>query len=165
MVCELFVACELSCGMSDLVPWPGMEPGCPAVGAQSLSHRATRKSLIHVFTYRMPLPRVQPWCGKSSPVQSVDTQQEADRIMSRVGAPWRLDFQESLTPKLVYTQLSVFQQLPTSSWPQWVLLLEILSIYLSFQLSGHSFVPWPHFSDGSKKSWFSVCSVYPALFL
>ena len=43
-----------------------------------------------------------------------------------VGAPRGLDFQESLTPKLVYTQLSVFQQFPTSSWPQWVLLLEIL---------------------------------------
>ena len=32
----------LSCGMWDLVPWPGIEPGPPALGAQSLSHWTTR---------------------------------------------------------------------------------------------------------------------------
>ena len=34
----------LSCGMRDLVPWPGMEPRPPALGAQSLSHCATREA-------------------------------------------------------------------------------------------------------------------------
>ena len=33
----------LSCSMWDLVPWPGMEPGPPALGAQSLSHWTTRE--------------------------------------------------------------------------------------------------------------------------
>ena len=28
----------LSCGMRDLVPWPGIEPGPPALGAWSLNH-------------------------------------------------------------------------------------------------------------------------------
>ena len=32
-----------SCGMQDLLPWPGMEPGPRALGAWSLSHWTTRK--------------------------------------------------------------------------------------------------------------------------
>ena len=36
-------ALGLSCGMRDLVPWPGMEPGPPALGAQSLNHWTTRE--------------------------------------------------------------------------------------------------------------------------
>ena len=40
----LVVACGIfSCGMWDLVPWPGIEPGPPALGAQSLSHWTTRE--------------------------------------------------------------------------------------------------------------------------
>ena len=33
----------LSCGMWDLVPWPGMEPRLPALGAWSLSQQTTRE--------------------------------------------------------------------------------------------------------------------------
>ena len=33
----------LSCSMWDLVPWPGIEPGTPALGAQSLNHWASRE--------------------------------------------------------------------------------------------------------------------------
>ena len=33
----------LSCGMRDLVPWPGIEPGPPALGVWSLIHCATRE--------------------------------------------------------------------------------------------------------------------------
>ena len=33
----------LSCSMWDIVPWPGIEPGPPALGAQNLSHRTTRE--------------------------------------------------------------------------------------------------------------------------
>ena len=36
-------ALGLSCGMRDLVPWPGIESGPPALGAQSLSHWTTRE--------------------------------------------------------------------------------------------------------------------------
>ena len=39
MACELLV---VAC-MWDLVPWPGIEPGSPALGAQSLSHWTTRE--------------------------------------------------------------------------------------------------------------------------
>ena len=35
----------LSYSMSALVPWPGIEPGSPALGVQSLSHWTTRESL------------------------------------------------------------------------------------------------------------------------
>ena len=34
---------SLSCSRWDLVPWLGVEPGPPALGARSLSHRTTRK--------------------------------------------------------------------------------------------------------------------------
>ena len=33
----------LSCGIRDLVPWPGIEPGPPALGAWSLNHWTTRE--------------------------------------------------------------------------------------------------------------------------
>ena len=42
--CEIFVACGIfSCGMRDLVSRPGIEPGSPAFGAQSLSHWTIRE--------------------------------------------------------------------------------------------------------------------------
>ena len=36
---------SLSCGMRDLVSGPGIEPGPPALGVQSLSHWATKEIL------------------------------------------------------------------------------------------------------------------------
>ena len=40
----LVAACKISsCGMQDLVPWPGIEPRPPALGAWSLSHWTTGK--------------------------------------------------------------------------------------------------------------------------
>ena len=36
-------ASSLSCGMWDLVPWPGIEPWPPALGAWNLSHWTTRE--------------------------------------------------------------------------------------------------------------------------
>ena len=45
--CGIFDLCcgrrTLSCNMWDLVPWPGIEPGPSALGAQSLSHWTTRE--------------------------------------------------------------------------------------------------------------------------
>ena len=44
-VCWIF-SCgtwTLSCGIWDLGPWPGIEPGPPALGAWSLSHWTTRE--------------------------------------------------------------------------------------------------------------------------
>ena len=48
-----FVSCglwTLSCGMWDLVPWPGIEPGNPALGVQILSPWTTREVhfLLHL---------------------------------------------------------------------------------------------------------------------
>ena len=33
----------LSCNMCDLLPWPGIEPWLPALGAQNLSHQTSRE--------------------------------------------------------------------------------------------------------------------------
>ena len=45
MQTSLVVACELLAAacMRDLVPRPGIEPGPPALGAQSLTHWTTRE--------------------------------------------------------------------------------------------------------------------------
>ena len=45
VACRIFTCSmqTLSCSMWDLVPQPGIEPGSPALGAQSLSHRTTRE--------------------------------------------------------------------------------------------------------------------------
>lgn len=34
---------DLRCGVWDLVPWPQIKPGSPALEAWTLSHRTTRK--------------------------------------------------------------------------------------------------------------------------
>ena len=39
-----FAACRVfSCDMQGLVPWPGIKPGPPALGAQNLSHWTTKE--------------------------------------------------------------------------------------------------------------------------
>ena len=50
MACKLF-----SCGMWDLVPWPGIDPRPPALGARSLSHWITRE-----------VPAYHSWCRPQS---------------------------------------------------------------------------------------------------
>ena len=49
--CEVF-SCDmqiLSCGMWDLVPWPGIKPRTPAMGAESLSHWTTREVPLPIY--------------------------------------------------------------------------------------------------------------------
>ena len=45
----------LSCGIWELVPWPGIKPRPPALGAQSLSHWTTREvshfSIVLFFSF------------------------------------------------------------------------------------------------------------------
>ena len=45
----------LSCGMWDLVLWPGIEPHPPALGAWSVSHWTTREVPIHFLEPTMHL--------------------------------------------------------------------------------------------------------------
>ena len=48
----LIVACRLfSCGMWNLVSWPGIETAPPALGAQSLIHWTTREVPGHPFSF------------------------------------------------------------------------------------------------------------------
>ena len=42
-----------SCGMWDLVPWPGIEPGSLALGAQSLNHWTTKPLLCFFKGYHL----------------------------------------------------------------------------------------------------------------
>ena len=44
----------LSCGMWDLVPWPGIEPWPPTLGAQSLSQWTTREVPVKVAFEQIP---------------------------------------------------------------------------------------------------------------
>ena len=50
-------ASALSCGTWDLVPWPEIEPGSPALGASSLSHWLPGRS---------PCCFLKCWCSPSS---------------------------------------------------------------------------------------------------
>ena len=43
------VALGLSCGMWDLVPWPGIKPGPPALGVRSLCRWTDREAPVLVF--------------------------------------------------------------------------------------------------------------------
>ena len=57
-----------SCSMWDLVPRPGMEPGLPALWAQSPSHWTTGDVLIYLFIIRNWL--MGPWRLKSPKICS-----------------------------------------------------------------------------------------------
>ena len=48
-----------SCGMWDLVPWPGIEPRPPVLGVRRLSHRTTREVSLWALS-RWPWDTV--WC-------------------------------------------------------------------------------------------------------
>ena len=50
---------NLSCGMWDLVPWPGIEPGPPALGGQSPNHWTKRDVAGH--TFQSTLLQVSEW--------------------------------------------------------------------------------------------------------
>ena len=50
---------SLNCSVWDLVPWPGIEPGPPALGAWSLSPWTTREVLRSQFF-------INPWTPRSS---------------------------------------------------------------------------------------------------
>ena len=48
-------ALSLSCDLWDLFPWPEIKPGPPVLGARSLGHWPTRKSLYLPFSWRISL--------------------------------------------------------------------------------------------------------------
>ena len=69
----------LSCGLWDLVPSPGIKPRPPALGAQGLSHCATREVLRYMVLIR-PLSWTLGFPGskvvKNPPVKAEDTGDE-----------------------------------------------------------------------------------------
>ena len=70
----LFIWLSLGCSMQDLVPWPGIEAGPPALGVQSFNHQTTRQ--------------VSPWRFGQGPCQGwhlLGTCQEESREVSRLG--------------------------------------------------------------------------------
>ena len=52
------VAPGLSCGMRDLVPWPRIETGPPALGARSLNHWTAREVPKYSFQKMFPLSHI-----------------------------------------------------------------------------------------------------------
>ena len=62
---------SFTCGMWNLVPWPGIEPGSPAPGVQSLGHWTTREVLVVHFQ------RVQI----DFPLPSLSSQMKSDQSM------------------------------------------------------------------------------------
>ena len=67
----------LSCGMWDLDPWPRVEPGIPALGAQSLSHWTTGKSWDSAswLSCFLSSSRTQKnWCRKPQRRQETENQ-------------------------------------------------------------------------------------------
>ena len=69
VACRIFSLCRIiscsmqtpSCSMWDLVPWPGMEPGPPALGVWSLSHGTTWE--VPVLTFLLTRARITPCLG------------------------------------------------------------------------------------------------------
>ena len=52
----------LSCSMWDLVPWPGMEPGPPALGTPNFSHCTTREvPTAEDFNSSASFPKCHAW--------------------------------------------------------------------------------------------------------
>ena len=60
LVCNsiyLFIFLAILCGMQDLNPWPGIEPVCSALRAQSLNHWAVREvvyTTLRQSSYSLP---------------------------------------------------------------------------------------------------------------
>ena len=61
----------LSCGVWDLVPWPGIKPGPPALGLWSLNQWTTREVPVCLFLiyrfpfYLLPMSSMQFICGRN----------------------------------------------------------------------------------------------------
>ena len=64
-----------SCGVCH-VPWPGIEPRLPALGARSLSYWTTREVSIHSLL--IELSRQEYWNGLPSPSQGMFLTQGSD---------------------------------------------------------------------------------------
>ena len=62
-----------SCGIWNLVPWPGIKPGLPALGVQNLSLWATRKVLSYSFLLYLKFhlwDSIHYWCTDAEPLAS-----------------------------------------------------------------------------------------------
>ena len=83
----------LSCGMWDLVPWPGSKPRPPASEAQSPNHWTTREVPYHLFpvggweTQDGSIYRSNTWWG---PVSWLEDGRLLTVISHRGGSEWAL---------------------------------------------------------------------------
>ena len=87
-----------SCGMRDLslhhvglVPWPGIEPGTPALWVRNLGRWATREALQYILTinYNGGLPCLVQWLRIHLPMQGtrVPSLVQKDSVCDRVTRP------------------------------------------------------------------------------
>ena len=115
----------LNCGMWDLVPWPGIEPGPPSLGAQNLSHWTTRETPVDISLYLSsfsPIPILAPVWALQDLLFELET-----------ACPFKL----TLQAKPADSASSVnFQQLS-----EWQLFLLITLSTNSFHLNANSGLP------------------------
>ena len=87
------------CSMQDLVPWPGIEPGLPALEARSLSHWTTRKVLRPEIFYSDKTVDAEGkrdelcWYSLSAPPEFLSAVFKTALCF----APWPSNFQLGLT--------------------------------------------------------------------
>ena len=85
---------SLSCGIWDLVPWPGMEPGPPTLGAWSLSLKTARE----VPHFSINLKLLQKWCYHFKQINRCSYVCRKVKSLSRVqlfATPWTVALQAS----------------------------------------------------------------------
>ena len=85
---------HLRCGMQDLVSWPGIKPGIPALGTQSLGHWTTREvpssfELTALMEGCIPWEIYQNSMGKphTQPSENSRTAKRRENVTTFVGIP------------------------------------------------------------------------------
>ena len=88
-LCWVLVSGIFCCGMWNLVPWQGIEPESPALGAQSLSHWTTGKSWVFFQFSSVQSPSCDqliatPWTAVHQAFLSITNSRSLPKLMSIV---------------------------------------------------------------------------------